>query len=224
MASSPPVTVRQRPLKRRSARPSGRTDLRTFVACVPLGFEGLRQRSGRADLGLVTRRHRVIVTWRWCSEADPDRRRRAVRGFLLGCGLLHVEPVQLDQVSLHGLGADWDTCRIPGRGVAAQDHEGTVLFGPAPRGAVDTCTVNGRRREIASPRLNGSSRRRCGLSVIASPCHRAARLRHLRRGIPTRRESHSDRIGDASLRPTTTRRGLPNLAEAPADGLVHSFW
>jgi hypothetical protein len=38
MASSPPVTVRQRPLKRRSARPSGRTDLRTFVACVPLDW------------------------------------------------------------------------------------------------------------------------------------------------------------------------------------------
>ena len=36
--SPPPVTSRQRPLKWPSARPSGRTDLRTFVACVPLDF------------------------------------------------------------------------------------------------------------------------------------------------------------------------------------------
>ena len=37
-ASSPPVSTRHLALKRRSARPEGRTDLRTFVACVPLGF------------------------------------------------------------------------------------------------------------------------------------------------------------------------------------------
>ena len=61
-ASSPPVSRRHLAWKRRSARPEGRTDLRTFVACVPLeltmceaqsvnGFVGTSRLVGRRQHG-----------------------------------------------------------------------------------------------------------------------------------------------------------------------------
>ena len=45
----PPVTARQLAWKRRSARPRGRTDLRNFVACVPLDVEASCGRSGEGS-------------------------------------------------------------------------------------------------------------------------------------------------------------------------------
>lgn len=54
--------------------PSGRTDLRTFVACVPLGFEGLRDVGSGAEVGVVSRRHGALAeSGKICSDAARCR-------------------------------------------------------------------------------------------------------------------------------------------------------
>jgi hypothetical protein len=78
------VTARQpssNSLDKTNGPPQRRTDLRTFVACVPLGFEGLAGCGGGAGPGLVTsrffsgQRQDVVVGIRWislCADLSTD--------------------------------------------------------------------------------------------------------------------------------------------------------
>jgi hypothetical protein len=78
------VTARQpssTSLETTNGPPEGRTDLRTFIACVPLDFEGLARPLGELVRGLVNLRH-----WRRAGRSMLQTAPRISRFYLLPMG------------------------------------------------------------------------------------------------------------------------------------------